>query len=377
MHAITMPKWGMTMTEGRLVQWLVNVGDSVSPGQEIMEVETEKIASTCEASYSGVLRCRLVEASQVAPVGALLGVVADPKVPDAELDAFIASYASRAGAQRVIAAAAPAARRIALEGGGINVLSLGAANESAAPALLIHGFGGDLDSWLFNQPGLAAGRLVHALDLPAHGGSDLSAGSLSFEILVAAVAATLEALGAERVHLIGHSIGGALAVRLAASSSRVMSVTLLSSAGLGAEIGMSFVDGLLTAERRAQMKSVLEQLLFEPSKVHREMVERQLKFMRTDGVPAALRALAADCFPAGRQRIDVRAELGRLTVPVQVIWGRADRIIPCSHASGLGPAIQVYVLENAGHMPHMEQAKRVDELLAAHLHAADEAGRDR
>ena len=371
LHAITMPKWGMTMTEGRLVQWLVEVGAPVTPGQEILEIETDKIANAYEAPCAGVLRRRLVEPPAMAPVGALLAVLADAATTEAEIDAFIATQAERAAVAESAASSAPMPRRLVLAGGAVNMLSVGEPRDAAGAVLLIHGFGGDLGSWLFNQTALADGRCVHALDLPAHGASDVPQAPPTFESLVATVQATLEALEAPRVHLVGHSIGGAVAARVAASSSRVASLTLIGPAGLGPEIDMGFIDGLLGAERRAQMKPVLERLLADPTLVRREMIDGVLKALRADGVPAALRALAVDCFPHGRQRLDARTDLARLAMPVQVIWGQADRILPPAHAAGLSPAIAVHLLAAAGHMPHMEQAGRVNELLVAHFLTAE------
>ena len=65
LQAITMPKWGMTMTEGRLAAWLVKEGDRISAGQEIMEVETEKITNVVEGLVSGLLRRIVVEEGSV------------------------------------------------------------------------------------------------------------------------------------------------------------------------------------------------------------------------------------------------------------------------------------------------------------------------
>ncbi|MBN9031439.1 MAG: hypothetical protein J0I23_16690 [Rhizobiales bacterium] len=61
LQPITMPKWGMTMTEGRLSAWLVKEGERIATGQEIMEVETEKITNVVEGHVSGLLRRIVVE----------------------------------------------------------------------------------------------------------------------------------------------------------------------------------------------------------------------------------------------------------------------------------------------------------------------------
>ena len=84
-----MPKWGLAMQEGMLAAWHVEEGQEVAKGQEIADIETSKIANAFESPVGGRLRRRLVGAGETVPVGALLAVVADPSVPDAELDAFV------------------------------------------------------------------------------------------------------------------------------------------------------------------------------------------------------------------------------------------------------------------------------------------------
>lgn len=62
-EAVTVPKWGMTMTEGKITQWMVGEGDPVTRGQEILEIETTKVTNVVEAAASGTLR-RIVLAEE-------------------------------------------------------------------------------------------------------------------------------------------------------------------------------------------------------------------------------------------------------------------------------------------------------------------------
>jgi len=88
---IAMPKLGMEMVEGELVQWQKKVGDAIKPGDEIFDIETEKLNMPYEAEFTGVLRRRLEEEG-VFDVGHLVGIVADESVSDDDIDAFVASY---------------------------------------------------------------------------------------------------------------------------------------------------------------------------------------------------------------------------------------------------------------------------------------------
>src|SRR5688500_19945753 len=89
---ITMPKWGLAMEEGQLARWAVDEGAEISAGQEIMDIETTKIANVFESPVAGVLRRKVVSEGETVPVGALLGVVSDPGVAEAEVDAFIGDF---------------------------------------------------------------------------------------------------------------------------------------------------------------------------------------------------------------------------------------------------------------------------------------------
>lgn len=370
LQPITMPKWGMTMTEGRLSAWLVKEGERIATGQEIMEVETEKITNVVEGHVSGLLRRIVVEEGATAPVGALLAVVAETSVPDSEVDAFVAGYAERAGTAGDDADAYPAPRIVEAGPHRLNVLSIG--DGDATPVVLIHGFGGDAGTWLFTQDALAKDRPVHVIDLPAHGGSAPTVPSGKVDELAQAVVAALDALGIARAHLVGHSLGGAVALSVAASApDRVASLGLLAPAGLGAEISSDYIDGFLAADRRKPMKEVLSRLFADPDAMSAEMVENVLRFKRLDGVPEALGAIARNLATGGRQAIDLRDALTAAQAPVLAVWGEKDDVIPAAQADDLPANIKVERLADVGHMPMMEAAAAVNRMLAAHLADAD------
>ena len=90
---IVMPKWGLTMTEGTVVRLACRGRpDDIAVGQEIMDVETDKIANAVEAADGGFLRRRVAQAGQVYPVKSLLGVMAPAEVPESEIDAYVADF---------------------------------------------------------------------------------------------------------------------------------------------------------------------------------------------------------------------------------------------------------------------------------------------
>jgi len=95
-QAITMPKWGLAMEEGLLAAWHVEAGAEISKGQQIADIETEKITNSFESPATGPLRRIVAEAGETLPVGALLGVVSESSVSDADIDAYVRANANSA-----------------------------------------------------------------------------------------------------------------------------------------------------------------------------------------------------------------------------------------------------------------------------------------
>jgi pyruvate dehydrogenase E2 component (dihydrolipoamide acetyltransferase) len=170
------------------------------------------------------------------------------------------------------------------------------------------------------------------------------------------------------VHLAGHSLGGRLALRLAALlGDRVASLTLIAPAGWG-EANRDFVDGFVAADRRRPMKAALRDLIADPDLVTSEMIELTLAYKRLDGVTQALRALADDALAHAGAAVE--DDLAAVTAPILAIWGRDDRILPASGADALRARGEVLLLDGVGHIPQMEAAEAVADALRAHWEGA-------
>lgn len=231
---------------------------------------------------------------------------------------------------------------------------------TGTPIVLIHGFGADLESWAFNQADLAAERPVHAIDLPGHGGSGKDVGDGSVSALSAAVVAYMRHEGLSDAHLVGHSLGGAVAVEVARGEPDLVSaLTLVAPAGFGPDIAGDFIDGFISQSRARRLRGVLEMLVSDPGLVTADMVEGVLRFKRLDGALDALKAVAAANFEGNAQRNDLRDRLSGLSQPVRVVWGSEDRVLSASHADGMEGA-RITLLEGAGHIVHMERAAEVN-----------------
>jgi pyruvate dehydrogenase E2 component (dihydrolipoamide acetyltransferase) len=337
-------------------------------------VETEKINGVVESPAAGTLRRRVASPGDVIPVGGLLGVIADASVPEEDIDRFVDEFLATFVPDESEEEAGPAPETVEVEAGRLRFLRHAVADtggDGGEPLLLLHGFGGDLNNWLFVAPALAADRPVYALDLPGHGGSSKEVGPGDLGVLVAAARQFLDSQDLPHAHVAGMSLGGLVAAELALESpDRVASLTLVAPVGLGEEINRDYIDGFIAAESRRELKPVLEMLFADPSLVTRQLVDDVLKYKRIDGVDEALRAIAASAFDEGGQRVVIADRLSGLDIPTLVVWGRDDRIIPAAHAEAAPAGAQVHVLDGQGHSPHMEAAGEFNRIVEGFLATA-------
>lgn len=362
---VTMPKWGLSMKQGTITGWLVTEGDAVAEGDDLADIDTDKIAGTLESSHAGVLRRIVAGAGSAAPVGATIAVVAPAEVPDADVEEVVTAARVEIASGALDEAGGPAERSVEVAGRTITVASLG--EGDATPVVLVHGYGGDANSWLFVQEPLSADRPVHALNLPGHGTSGKDVGDGSLTALAAAVTGFLDAAGIARAHLVGHSLGGAVVA--AAARDRpdlVASLTLVAPAGFGPHADAEYLRGFAAAASRRELKPLLGRLFADSAQVNRQLVDDVLKYKRLDGVDACLHALlptllSDDDTPA----IDGPALLNGVTAPVAVVWGAADRILP--PPSDAAPGAMFRLVPEAGHMVHMERPGEVREVIAGNL----------
>lgn len=358
---LLMPRWGIDMTEGKVVRWLVSEGATVEPHTELVEVESEKAVAAVEAGAKAVLRRRAAPEGVMIPVGGLLGVLAQNGVTDAKIDAFIKTFET----PRQNTLDAPTHdEMVTVLGQSLRLLTLG---KGDPPVVLLHGFGGDRRSWNMVQSELARQRRVISLDLPAHGESSKMIASAEPEFFRDVIIALMDALGLARAHLVGHSWGGVLAEAVAAHQpQRVASLTLIGTAGQAALVDASYIRDFLEASRRTEVKAVLQRLFADPAMVTREMVEQVLRFKRIEAVDEALRKIAARSLKP-TPRADTTSTS---SVPTQIIAGREDQICPLSKNFTPPAGIAVHLLDRVGHMPHLEAPAEVASLINAHVSAA-------
>ncbi|MCB1445792.1 MAG: acetoin dehydrogenase dihydrolipoyllysine-residue acetyltransferase subunit [Rhizobiaceae bacterium] len=411
---LAMPRLGETMEEGRIAKWLKAPGERFARGEAILEIETDKTIAEFPALHDGRMVSILRGEGEMATVGepvARIEAPADHGAPAAERSAPAARPETAVSSEPVRAArrrdggrmrATPLARRLARRHGlditaitgtgrrgriekGDVLAAAGKGGEpadmrfaalrrgrmaysdsgaaSGRPILLLHGFSGDRTTWAAVAAGLKrAGRRVVALDLPGHGQTEIEAREAAD--LARDLPEFLDALGLADIDVVAHSLGAMAALDLAsAAPGRVGSLSLIAPAGLGSEIDVDFVRGMARAEAPGEVAHLLRRLSVSGA----DLSEAALAVFAKDLARGRLVALAGAIAGASGQKVDGLAAIGRLSgrMPVRVLFGLEDRIIPWKHVLALPPTVAIHLLARSGHMPQWDQSKDVLDILTA------------
>ncbi|MBB4063363.1 alpha/beta fold hydrolase [Gellertiella hungarica] len=219
------------------------------------------------------------------------------------------------------------------------------------PLILLHGFGGVSAVW-----GEVADRLservpVLAYDLPGHGRS-LSEAPGGAGRMAKALLADLAARGVTEFHLAGHSLGGAVAALMALREpERVRSLTLLAPGGFGPEINGTALSAWRDAADPDALRAALTPMAADGFSFPARIMETLAVARALPGARDALCSIFDAMFVGeGQQGVLPVAELGKLPMPVSVLWGGDDAILPTRQAGALPSEVRVRVLPGHGHM---------------------------
>jgi len=232
-----------------------------------------------------------------------------------------------------------------------------------APIVLIHGFGSDTASW---RPFLGAFTRpvpILSIDLPGHGkAADVEADS--FDDLVAYVENELAAHDVAVAHLVGHSLGGAVATAVAAGIGiETRSLFLLAPAGIGPEINTGFTQGFAAATDEATLRIWMRELVGDPAVLSDSFVKATVRARADGSLSRAQTRLEPRLFSNWAQRFSTRALFDHLAMPTKIVAGAADRIIPSRQAQGLPGHVGLHLFAGIGHMPQLEAREAVARLL--------------
>jgi pimeloyl-ACP methyl ester carboxylesterase len=239
---------------------------------------------------------------------------------------------------------------------------------SGPPALVLHGWGASIEAVYPIVCGLAPVATVYALDLPGFGQTDLPPEAWGVEDYQAFVAAFMDALAIERPAVVGHSNGGRIAIRMAATEpARASRLVLVDSAGIRPRRTLRWYRRV----GMAKLGKHAARFLGAPGERLRSLL--------------VSRAASADYAAAGPLRptlvrlvnADLRPLMPRIAVPTLLVWGSQDADTPLSAAremERLIPDAGLVVLEGAGHYSYLDQSARFGRIVSHFL--ASPGGRE-
>ena len=247
------------------------------------------------------------------------------------------------------------------------------------PVVMLHGIGRSLEDWSEQHELLQDRFRVHSVDLPGFGGSEPLTEPYTLPALAGFVEDFLDAIGVGGpVRLVGNSLGGAVAMQVAVQAPRrVASLVLVDSAGFGREVALTLrllairpLGRLLLRPSRSGAGQVERGIFHDPAFATDARIEHayqlaqrphaarvMLEIARTFGTLRGVR-------PQWRQQLlEAVAQLG---IPVLVVWGSSDRILPAAHLNAAAarlPHARTHLFDDTGHMPQIERAEAFSRLV--------------
>jgi pyruvate dehydrogenase E2 component (dihydrolipoamide acetyltransferase) len=413
---LLMPRLGETMEEGRISRWLKMAGDAFKRGDAIIEIETDKTVAEFPALADGRVVSILRQEGELVSVGEPIARIKAPgEIPSSgesgversgpqEVDIVPGMISGATAATHGRVRATPLARRLA-HSHGLDIATiigsgrrgrvekadiLAAAKRQGAgtaepagdvrfaslkrgrmafldsqgmgePVLLLHGFAADRTTWAALQAGLRrAGRRVLVPDLPGHGLTEIEAAEV--EDLAADLPELLDHLGVGRISVVAHSLGAAAGLALASRNPGLVSgITLIAPAGLGSEIDADFIRGMAYAKVPGEVSHLLRRQAVQPA----ELSPQALGAFAAELSRGRLKPLAEAAVGQSGQRVDTLGVINRLvqSIPLRVLFGLEDRIIPWQQVTALPPAAAIHLFARAGHMPQWDKTRDVLDIL--------------
>jgi pimeloyl-ACP methyl ester carboxylesterase len=268
-------------------------------------------------------------------------------------------------------------RRIEVDGRHVSVVDTGG---DGPPLLWIHGLGGIWQNWLLNIPAFMGSHRCVALDLPGFGQSELPAGEISIRGFAHTVDRVCNALDVDCPVVIGNSMGGFTGAELALSfPTRVSKLVLVAAAGLSTEYLTR--EPLLAAARAFAVLTARTGLRGSPvvkrRRLRRIALQPVVRYPERLSVPLATELVAGanapgfiDAFEA-LMGYSFRDRLERIEMPVLIVWGRNDMLVPVEDAEMfehlIGDNARAVIFDDTGHLPMLERPSRFNELLAGFI----------
>jgi pimeloyl-ACP methyl ester carboxylesterase len=232
------------------------------------------------------------------------------------------------------------------------------------PIVLLHGFGMVSESFSGLVETLSDQRFVLAFDLPGHGGSLDHPLAGSARKCADAVIAEIESRAIGPVTLTGHSFGGAVASLAAMSRPDLVSrLILLAPGGFGPEIAADLLRGFATAISSEDIATCLQGMAAPGFKVPESLVQTLAAMRQIPNQTRSLIELSARFLRDGKQGVLPLESLAAAGIPVDLVWGDLDAVVPVTDAMLAPASFRKTVIAGAGHMLADEALENITRII--------------
>jgi 4,5:9,10-diseco-3-hydroxy-5,9,17-trioxoandrosta-1(10),2-diene-4-oate hydrolase len=253
------------------------------------------------------------------------------------------------------------------------------AGDAGSFVVLVHGLGGSVENWEHNINVLAESHRVYALDLLGFGRTDKLPLIKDLSVLVQFISDFMGTQNIDKATLIGNSLGGGLVLKFALDfPEKVTKLVLVDTAGMGRDVNIilrlfsvPFLGKLLMGRPSLErIKKLLKTIYYDPALITPELVKICYELAILPGASEALLSVthAGINFWGERAKYTklILTNLGKITAPTLVFWGRQDRVRPVAHAQIAAakiPGAKLHIFDKCGHAAMFEHPEKFNKLV--------------
>lgn len=250
------------------------------------------------------------------------------------------------------------------------------AGEKGSVVIFLHGVGCHVEFWERNIAAFSQAHRVFAVDIVGYGQTDKPEVDYTFQFMAAFVLDFMKKMGIDKASLVGNSMGGGISLTIAAKApEHVEKIVLVDPVGFGRGISpllrmmsLPLIGNILTAPSRKGVERQMELCLYDPSQAGDDFIDRSALIGAIPGNQRSFLSLLRNTCNMASVKKELIAQfseyLEKVKLPILVIWGRQDRILPLADGEAAMHKMangRLHIMEQAGHCPQIDKPEEFNE----------------